>query len=97
MAKEGGTGFVLRFDLPGRAGLPLVHQAQHHARENGVELRAHAVFQFRADRFFIQRVAVTANGSHGVVGICHRDDARDLGNILARQTVGVAAAVVALW
>lgn len=82
--------------LPQVVILILVHQFQHHRGKPGIELGSAAFFDFLPDLFPGQGIPVAAAAGHGVIGVGHGDDPRFLGNLFAREAVGISCSVVPL-
>lgn len=71
----------------------LVFRVHEHLHQAGVELRAGALLQLCHRLRMRPRRAIGPVGGHRVVGIGYGDDARGKGDLLARQTVGIAIAI----
>lgn len=86
------------------AGCRLLHtvfgvQVDHMDHDLGkvrIKLRPDALDQLLSHDVLGNGVAVAAVGGHGVVGIRHGDDPRDLGDGLALEPFGIASSVVPL-
>src|SRR3989442_4444208 len=77
-------------------GLALAHHLDEVVDDDRVELRALAGFQLGERELGCAPLAVGAGRRHGVIGIADGHDARVQRDVLARQSVRVAAAVVPL-
>ena len=76
--------------------LALAHHLDEVVDDDGVELGPLAGFQLGEREVGGAALAVGARRRHGVIGIANGHDARVQRNVLARQAVRVAAAVVPL-
>ena len=102
----GGNGipvcpaFQLRFGL--RCGIPLIpgmvfiHHLNHDLGEFRIKLLPRFLDEFLAHDLVGERGTGVLAGDHGVVGIGHRNDAGDLGNVIAPEPFRIARSVIVL-
>ncbi len=69
---------------------------QERLNDLGVELAASAALQYGRRLLGGQRLSIRAVGSHGREGIGNRQDSRQLGNLVAGQSVRIALTIESL-
>ena len=75
----------------------LVDYLQHHISKFRIELAAPALGDLIAHDILRQHIAITALGSHRIIGISHSDDARIDGDLIALLAIGIALAIEGIF
>ena len=73
-----------------------IKQVYHALGKFGIKLCTATLDQFLSHNMLWDCITITPVRCHSVIGICHSDDPRDLGDGFALKPFGVASSVVAL-